>query len=541
MALTVLISHADGSTSRFGADEPDAAAIPQGITWTSQVPGGWKDASFDLVVRIDEDVNLRLLDEVEIVDENGSTVYEGRVSQLPRQHGDSYLQGVRCMGWAAHLLDDPSVPYFFIDRNMGSWGQAGLDRIVQYGANPYGTDYTASSGGGFLQFEGPADTAGGRTVLQNSIGELFYQAPVGTKVTSVQYQGTESNATNTTGLDLYTDDNRALSSGTGVSLTLDDTLRAQALTEDRFATMSVAATGNHTPTAPYKALLSKLAMYGNTGLTSVSWSSTEPAGFYIDDMLAWALSRGAPKLNYTTGVDGSIQRPPVVVPHAADLALGTTERIVMDLNKYVIYDWLVYHGRTFIYRPTDPDRLTWDARLDRGIFLNLEGDDVERAINGLVVKYTDSEGTSKVAGPTGSGLDYESDLLADTDSEATVNRHGYTKKWAEMDISVPLADDSYAAVIGAAYLYQTQLPSRSGDIEVTGTIDHPTKGARPVREVLAGDYVQVSDHPADVPRRCTSVTYTDDDRKARISVGNDLNKVDAILEQLGVRTQIVTG
>jgi hypothetical protein len=258
-------------------------------------------------------------------------------------------------------------------------------------------------------------------------------------------------------------------------------------------------------------------------------------------MLAWALSRGAPKLNYTTGVDGSIQRPSVIVPHASDLSLGTTERIILDVNKYVIWDWLVYHNRTFQYRPTDPDRLTWDARLDQGIFLNLEGDDVERAINGLVVKYTNSEGTSKVAGPTGSGLDYESDLLADTDSEATVNRHGYTKKWAELDISVPLADDSYAAIIGAAYLYQTQLPSRSGDIEVTATIDHPTKGPRPVREVLAGDYVQVSDHPSDVPRRCTSVSYTDDDRKARISVGNDLNKVDAILEQLGVRTQIVTG
>jgi hypothetical protein len=44
-----------------------------------------------------------------------------------------------------------------------------------------------------------------------------------------------------------------------------------------------------------------------------------------------------------------------------------------------------------------------------------------------------------------------------------------------------------------------------------------------------------------VPRRIISCTHKDDERETTVSVGNDLNKVDALLEQLGVTTKIVTG
>lgn len=103
MALTILVTHQDGYVSRFGADEPDPAWIPFGINWESVVPGGWKSAGWNLRRRIDEDVPLRLLDEVEIIDEHGQTMYEGRIVKLPRQHGDEYLLGVECLGWASSL------------------------------------------------------------------------------------------------------------------------------------------------------------------------------------------------------------------------------------------------------------------------------------------------------------------------------------------------------------------------------------------------------------------------------------------------------
>jgi hypothetical protein len=166
---------------------------------------------------------------------------------------------------------------------------------------------------------------------------------------------------------------------------------------------------------------------------------------------------------------------------------------------------------------------------------------VERAINGVLVTYTSFDGTAKVAGPTGSGLDYESALLGDTDTEGTVNAHGYTRRWVDYPVNFSLADDSYAAVIGAAYLAQTQLPSRSGDLTLRGPVGHPTKGDRPPREIRAGDWIKLSDHPADVPRRIIQVSHNDDDRSTTVSVGNDLNKVDAMLEQAAVASRVALG
>src|SRR6266542_2733218 len=98
MALTILVTHQDGYVTRLGADEPDAAWIPMGITWGSVLPGGDRDFSFNLRRRIDEDVPLRLLDAVMLLDEHGQALYMGRIVKLPRQHGDDYLLGVECMG-----------------------------------------------------------------------------------------------------------------------------------------------------------------------------------------------------------------------------------------------------------------------------------------------------------------------------------------------------------------------------------------------------------------------------------------------------------
>jgi hypothetical protein len=543
MSLTILITHQDGYVTRLGADEPDPGWIPFGITWTSVVPGGWKDASFNLRRRIDEDVPLRLLDEVEIIDETAKTMYEGRIVKLPRQHGDDFLLGVQCLGWASHMLDDPTVPYAFVDRDMGNWQGPSLARVVQVGALPW-TDYQASVEGRYIRFDGPAD-AGGRTVLSGSRAELHYRSPVGTTLQKVMYRGTQTTPANTNALAFWTDDNDAFTSESSNSLTLDDTLRTVTLAaQERYGLMRVSASANHTPAAAYTSRLSKLGLYFNHGLTSVSYDSTEPDGYYADDMIAWALSRGAPKLNYSlssTTTEPSINRPPVIVPHAADGDLGTTERIILDVNKFVIWDWLVYENRTFYYRPTDPDRLTWEARLDQGVHLSLEGDDVERAVGGVVVRYVLADGTNKIAGPTGSGLDYESDLLLDSDTEGTVTQHGYSRKWGELSVSFPLATDIYAATIGGAYLAQTLLPARSGDITIRNVVGHPTMGDRPAREIKAGDWIRLSDHPADVPRRIIQTTHNDDDKSTTVSVGNDLNKVDAMLEQLGVITRVTQG
>lgn len=537
MSCTIYVTSTTGEEFRLAADEPNAVWVPFGVWWESQVPGGWKSGGWNLRRRIDADIELRLLDEVVILDPDGEPVYEGRIVKLPRQHGEDFLLGVECIGWAAHLLDDKQVPYFYVDRMAGSWGAPPLARRVQYGSFPWEVDYRASVDGGYIGFEGPTD----KQALQFSVAELAYQAPPGARIGGIGYKGTEANTTNVEAATLYTDDDPAYPSPASNSLTLDDTVRQAVVAAPvRYATLRAMASATHTPPAALNRRLSQIAVYGDHGLTGVDIAGDQD-GFYIDDMLAHALALACPKLNFTTGDGGSIERPSVVVPHAADNTLGPVERIVLDLNKSVLYDWLVYKNRTFHFRATDPDRLTWEARLDRGIHLSLEGDDAEHAYNSAIVQYeVPGEGT-RWAGPLGSGLDVESELLGITDPENTVNAHGYPARQIEITVQFGVALDDYAVAIGAAYLLQAALPARSGTIDLVGEVEHPTMGMRPVREMLAGEYVLLSDHPADVPRRMIHVRVSEDERKASVTVGNDMNTVDAILEQVGVRTRIVQG
>jgi hypothetical protein len=44
-----------------------------------------------------------------------------------------------------------------------------------------------------------------------------------------------------------------------------------------------------------------------------------------------------------------------------------------------------------------------------------------------------------------------------------------------------------------------------------------------------------------VPRRIIQASHSDDDRSTTVSVGNDLNKVDAMLEQTALASRVALG
>lgn len=549
VALVVLVTSADGRTYRLGPDERDAGWVPENIQFGTALPGGWKEASFNLRRRADEDVPLRLLDEVQIIDQDGSSVYEGRIQQLPRQSGDDFLLGVNCLGWAAHLLDDTSFVKTYIDMDLGRWQtMSGARRRTflppnpaPYSPNDFGVESDASGSPSLkMAFDG------GWQIKQAA--EAWFDAGAGDKVSGIYFRplrGTVVSGVDTNWSYLAFNGDTDASS---VDAQADQHPSEAGIywappTRRRYVGLQlrydVAPAGGGTVGQNYPVWFRDVAVYGDHGLQG---AGDDPLGLYVDDILADALLRAAPKINFTTGPGGSIQRPPLLIRQAAYRDPGSVENVVLDLNKYTLWDWGVYDNRTFFYRPTDPDRLTWEARLDEGIHLSLEGDDAEHAYNGAMVKYTDTAGTNRVAGPTGSEFDIESDQLGDFSPDNTVNQHGYPRKWIELDVQFPLAADVYATTIGSAYLAQASLPARSGSIELTGQVRHPTKGMRPVYEVRAGDWIDtLSGSPADVPRRIVSTSYNHDTLTNTVTVGNDVDKISSLLEQLGVLTTIKLG
>ena len=127
--LAVSVTDATARVTRWGSDEPDAMNIPQGLSFSTSMPGGFKDCTLGLPRRIDIDFpDLNLYDDVKVYAPGGQSVWEGRVAQLPREHGDSFSVQVGCVGWSAHLRDDPSFREIYVDRDLSRWGTSSVQR-----------------------------------------------------------------------------------------------------------------------------------------------------------------------------------------------------------------------------------------------------------------------------------------------------------------------------------------------------------------------------------------------------------------------------
>lgn len=523
--LAVSITTADGQVTRFGPGETDAGRVAEGLSFSTAMPGGYRSLTLNLRRRIDVDMpDIGLLSPVRVYGPGNQTAFEGRVSALPRQHGDGYGVQVQVEGWAAHLRDDESFREIYVDRDPSRWVTPNIDRQAQLAAAGVPlASWGSSSDGGLTWNIEPVSQP------DELNSELWYEAPGGLTVRGIGYRGAQTGTwTNFEAPTLWGFSDWTAGSATSVALTLDDTVRVDTLPAARRYVMLRAwlMTGPYTPAAGHQRRFPRIAAYGSHGLTLRAIAG-EPHGVYASDVISNVISRACPKLT------ASVEATSFAIPHLAFPDCTTAEDVASRANAFHLWEWGVYDDRVFFYRMPSADRLTWEARLSEGAHISLEGDQAGDLANGVIVQYTDPVKGSRTVGPTGASTDDTSASLTDTAATNVANMHGYSRKWPRLDISqtTTLAG---ATQLGAAWLALNKIPQRKGQITLTGLVRHPTEGRVPAWRVRAGDYIRISDHPADVPRRIVETTYDHDQGRVTCSVGSGADTLSAILERIGV-------
>lgn len=522
----------NGHSFRWGRDAPNAADRLTGARWSDTMPGGFDRGGAVLARDPGVDYSdLARLSTITFRGSGGEAVGEYRLERAPRVSGERMSVSPDLAGWQAHLEDDRSASCIYRDADLSRWtGPSAARRLSLINSSaPHQSDastaWDTSASALILSLQG----AWGGGVTPRC--EAWYDAGAGNKVGSVVggFQG-------------WPDPNWQLFAAVS---------DANGVVQEKTADLYTAASGSFAfnPTSRFRwawlqwtygatpsgadgstfSVRTTPVVYGDHGLPVVG---TEPAaGLLASDIVAHAVGRWAPLLQFSVGAGGTIAPSAFPIPHATFTEFTTVAQIVQEVIKYELPDWAVWEDRAFWMHPRGARGRSWVARVAPA-GLEETGPQIDRVWNGILVSFTDPDGSTRVVGPPGSGADVEDAQLLDADPDNPANQLNM-RRWDILSMGM-VSTAGAATQVGARFLQESKRLSTAGRARFVGYVEDSSGIVWPYHAVRAGDTVAFVNSADPSPRRIVQSDKDADSRTCTVDLDSPPDGLGALLARLGV-------
>lgn len=536
--LAVLIRDKDDDLiGRHAEDEAKVENLLQNLTKTGDMPGGDGELSYSLARDPKQSwADIPLYSKIELQGAGGERLWTGTIWQKPEQDGERQAIEVKALGDKQFLEDDEeAIGPGFIDSDMSKWTDPSTDRKLALGASirldgsvSQGWQGTGATAPGIsIDFRGVSTGAG-----KEDRGESWYYGggvPIGKLLYHfVRLLGGSGSEWTTDGA-LFNDDHSSEGALVGVdhhAATNSDEFETVEATDDsklyaRFVSGRSESGGGGAELGDLH-LWQLPKILGRQGLQlQGEWPNV---GFLAKQMIPFIA-----EIAGLTTIDELLEDDGFIIPQAWFSEPGLPMMKLVEVTKYGLLDWFVFGGRVLQYRFPGTYGRKW--RLSPGSAPKNSGADASRVFEALMVTWQDVDGTTRKAGPPGSGAEIETSRLQITDERNPAVAAGRRRR--KLLALNGVCVESIAIRTGERFLEEVQNLAQSGETTITGYCQDQYGTWLPASYVQPGD--EVTPAGATRYRRITNASYGHDGKSVGVTLDAPKDGYEALEARFNAR------
>lgn len=550
LRLSMVVTTPSGGTYRWAPDERRPQNVMGGLTFATVIPGGDDTASVTLTRDPKLDYpDLEELSDVKIYAVGNDVVAQYRIEGSPAQTGDDMTISPTLTGWQSHLDDNQGAQMIYIDQSQSTWTTSSVQRKLALTADGYlvsdssqTPDQSTGEPAIDMALEGPWSAKAVCEAWYDAMGCPIGRIVFGWKIDPSTIDPDDPNwswsvgmSPDDVGLTAPSFSGNLRSSGPSIGGLLASESGLLFAFLQLIYDIPAGMDG-----VSYGVFFTAVGVYGNHGLTPQGpATATLAPGLLSSDIENHAVSTFCPRIQIARN---SIQPSSYIIPQAVFTSPGGASAIIKQVTGYEIRDWQVSPGPggmpTYFSNAYGAKGNHWIARA-REANLQNAGPQINRLYNGVLVQFTDVNGTSRVVGPPGSYTNFQDESLVDPDplnpcNEAGINRYASLSMGTTSNVST-------AVQAGQQFLQQQKLLVTAGSAQIVGYIMNSQGVFYQAFKIRGGDTISFVDASETGPRRVISTSYDDTTKTNTIQLDQPPDNMTAILQRLNVALAPIIG